>query len=113
MRIFALSAIALLGAGLITGQAGAASFGSLILKGGEMQNVYIGTVGYNMRVCNDFYSSGLVIATISGNVPHDLSPGQCAEDIGDRLAVQNHSSGPARVDYRSVNDSQGHRQFDD
>ena len=111
MRVLTLSVITLLGA--IAGQAGAAGFGSLILKAGETQNVYTGTSGYNMRVCNDFFSSGAVVVTISGNVSHDLSPGQCAEDIGDRLVVQNDSSGPARVDFRSVNDNQGHRQFDD
>jgi hypothetical protein len=113
MRVLTLSAITLLGAGFILGQAHAARFGSLILTAGVTQSIYTGTSGYNMRVCNDFYSIGSVVATISGNAPHDLSPGKCAEDIGDRLVVQNHSSGPARVDFRSINDSQGHKQRED
>jgi hypothetical protein len=112
MRVLILSAITLLGAGLIVGRANAARFGSLTLSAGETRNAYTGMSGYNMRVCNDFYSSGSVIATISGNAPHDLSPGQCAEDIGDRLVVQNHSSGPARVYFRSINDNQDHKQRD-
>jgi hypothetical protein len=113
MRVLTLSAITLLGAGLIVGQANAARFGSLTLAAGESQNVHTGISTYNMRVCNDFYSSGSVIVTISGNAPHDLSPGHCAEDIGDRLVIQNHSSGPARVYFRSINENQGHKQRDD
>ena len=112
MRILTLSAIALIGAGFIAGQAVAANFGSLTLKAGETQNVHI-SIAYNMRVCNDFNSSGSVVATISGNVPHDLQPGRCAEDIGDRIVFQSHASGPAMVDFRAIIDDQGHHQFDD
>src|SRR6266404_4317017 len=41
---------------------------------------------------------------IGGNLPHDLSPGVCAEDIGDRLTVQSHASGLATVEFRPLND---------
>ena len=113
MKALMLSVVGFLGAGLIAAQAGAASFGSLTLKAGGTQTVYVGTSSYNMRVCNDFYSSGPVVVTISGNSPHNLLPGQCAEDIGDRLVIQSHSGGTTRVDFRSLNDDQGHKQIAD
>ena len=113
MKALMVNMIGFLGAGLIVAQADASSFGSLTLKAGEAQSVYVGTSSYNMRVCNDFYSSGPVVVTISGNSPHNLSPGQCAEDIGDRIVIQSRSGGPTRVDFRSLNDDQGHKQIAD
>ncbi len=104
MKILTRSAIALIGAALISGQAVGANFGTLTLKASEIQTVDIGATGRNMRVCNDFFSSGPVVVTIGGNLPHDLSPGVCAEDIGDRLTVQSHASGLATVEFRPLND---------
>ena len=104
MKILTLSAIALIGAALISGQAFGANFGTLNLKAGEMQTVDIGATGRNMRVCNDFFSSGPIVVTIGGNLPHHLSPGICAEDIGNRLTVQSNASSPATVEFRSLND---------
>jgi hypothetical protein len=76
MKILTLSAITVLGAGLIAGQAGAAvNFGSLTLKPGETRSVDMSTSARTMRVCNDLFSSGAVIATIGGTAPHDLLPG--------------------------------------
>jgi zinc transporter ZupT len=104
VKILTRSAIALIGAALISGQAVGANFGTLTLKASEIQTVDIGATGRNMRVCNDFFSSGPVVVTIGGNLPHDLSPGVCAEDIGDRLTVQSHASGLATVEFRPLND---------
>jgi hypothetical protein len=104
MKILTLSAIALIGAALISGQAVGANYGTLILKAGETQTVAIGPTGRNMRVCNDFFSSGPVAATIGGNLPRDLSPGVCAEDIGDRVTVQSHAGGLATVAFKSICD---------
>ena len=80
----------------------ASSVGSLALGAGQRQEIYVGTTAKNMRVCNDFSSQGSVLATIAGNPGHDLSPGQCAEDIGDRVAFENHSSGGATIMYRAI-----------
>ena len=104
MKTLTLSAITLIGAGLISSQAVAANFGSVTLKAGETQTVDIGATGRDMRVCNDFFSSGPIVVTIGGNVPHDLSPGLCAEDIGGRMMIQSHASGVATVDFQSLND---------
>jgi hypothetical protein len=57
-----------------------------------------------MRVCNDFFSSGPIVVTIGGNVSHDLSPGVCAEDIGDRVTLQSRARGLATVDFKSICD---------
>jgi hypothetical protein len=104
MKILTLCAITVLGVGLIAGQAGpSANFGSLTLKAGETQTVDMSTSARTMRVCNDSFSSGAVIATI-GAAPHDLSPGACAEEIGDRMKVQSHASGLATVEFRSLSD---------
>lgn len=115
MRFLTAAAAALIGAGvcLTGGQAIAAHFGTVTLMAGETQTVDIGATARNMRVCNDFFSSGQIIVTIGGNVPHDLSPGVCAEDIGDRMKVQSLASGSATVDFRSPSDSPGHRMRDD
>jgi hypothetical protein len=80
------------------------NFGTLTLKASEIQTVDIGATGRNMRVCNDFFSSGPVVVTIGGNLPHDLSPGVCAEDIGDRVTVQSQADGLATVDFKSLCD---------
>jgi hypothetical protein len=104
VKILTLCAIALIGAPLISGQAVAANYGTLILKAGETQTAAIGATGRSMRVCNDFFSSGPVAATIGGNLPRDLSPGVCAEEIGDRVTVESHADGLATVDFKSLCD---------
>src|SRR6267378_4435285 len=104
MKILTLGAIVLVGAALTGGQAFAFNFGSVTLKPGETRTVDFSTSARTMRVCNDFFSSGPVVVTIGGSLPHDLSPGVCAEDIGDRLTVQSHASGLATVEFRPLND---------
>jgi hypothetical protein len=104
MKLLTLCAIAQIGAALISGQAIGADFGTLTLKAGETQTVDIGATGRDMRVCNDFFSSGPIIVTIGGNAPHDLSPGLCAEDAGDRMTIQSHAGGLATVEFRSLSD---------
>jgi hypothetical protein len=104
MKILTLSAITVLGAALIAGQAFAFNFGSVTLKPGETRTVDFSTSARTMRVCSDFFSSGSVVATIGGAAPHDLLPGVCAEEIGDRMTVQSHASGLATVEFRSLSD---------
>jgi hypothetical protein len=113
MKFWTLSAITLIGAGLIGAQAVAANFGSVTLKAGESQSVDIGATGRDMRVCNDFFSSGAIIVTIGGSFPHDLSPGVCAEEIGDRMTIQSLASGLATADFRALSDGRGRRELDD
>ena len=95
----------LMGASLISGQAGAAYVGTVNLRAGETRTIDMGATGRNLRVCNDFFSSGSVLVTIGDNLPHSLSPGLCAEDIGDRMVIQSHSTGLATVDFKSICDS--------
>ena len=104
MKILTLGAIVLLGAGLFSAQAAGANFGTVTLKAGETHTVGIGSTGRDMRVCNDLSSSGPVLVTIGNNVPHDLSPGLCVEDMGDRMTIQSHASGLATVDFKSICD---------
>jgi hypothetical protein len=104
-----LSTVVLLGAAALASPALANYFGSITLTPGEVRQVYTGSPGLNLRVCNDFFSSGAATVTIADNTPHDLQPGRCAEDIGDRMTVQSHASGQVMIDYRSLRDNQGHR----
>src|SRR5260370_5346998 len=102
MKILTLSAIIILAAGLIAGQALAFNFGSVTLKPGETRTVDFSTSARTMRVCNDFFSPGAVVATIGGSLPHHLSPCVCAEEIGDRMTVLIHASGLATIVLRSL-----------
>ena len=113
MKIVMFAAIALTGAGLASAQAFALNFGSVTLKPGETRTVDFSSSARTMRVCNDFFSSGAVVATIGGSLPHDLSPGLCAEEIGDRMTIESHASGAATVEFRSLSDVPGSRQLDD
>src|SRR5258707_14321826 len=93
MKFLTLGASIPIGAGLISGQAAGANFGIVTLKHGETQTVDISATGRNTRVCNDFFSSGPVVVTISDNAPHNLSPGEYAEDFGELIMVLNRASG--------------------
>src|SRR6266404_1100082 len=103
MKISALGVIALLGAGVISGQAAGANSGIVTLKPGETQTVDISATGRNTRVCNDFFSSGPVVVTISDNVPHNLSPGECAEDFGERMMILSRARGLGTVKFLTYN----------
>lgn len=108
MKIVALARISvlgtLLGASTFGGQAFAANFGTITLIAGETQAIDIGATGRNMRVCNDLSSAGSVLVTVGGNAPHELSPGLCAEDMGNRLLVHSQASGIATVDFKPICD---------
>ena|SRR5690242_11589068 len=107
MKFLLLSAIALIGTGLISGQALCANFGTVTLRSGERQTVDISTSARIMRVCNDFFSSGPIVARVDDHFPRDLSPGLCAEDSGDRMTIQSHASGIVTVEFRSHSDGNG------
>jgi hypothetical protein len=96
--------MAMIGTALAGGRALGATFGSLTLKAGETRTVDVGATARTMRVCNDFFSAGPVVVTIGGNLPHDLSPGVCAEDIGDRLTIESHAGGPVTVEFQAIRD---------
>src|SRR5215472_16090577 len=113
MRIMTPSLVILIGAGLTSGQAAAANFGSVTLQAGEARVVDLSTSARTMRVCNDFFSSGRAAVTIGTNTPHDLSPGVCAEDIGDRMAVQSLAAGIATIEYWPLSDVRGSRMFEE
>src|SRR5258708_18863441 len=103
MKILTLGAIALLGTGLISGQAARANFGMVTLKPGKTQTVDISATGRNTRVCNDFFSSGPIVVTISDNAPHNLSPGECAEDFGERMMIPSRARGLGTVKFLTYN----------
>ena len=113
MKILTLGAIVLVGAALTGGQAFAFNFGSVTLKPGETRTVDFSTSARTMRVCSDFFSSGSVVATIGGAAPHDLLPGVCAEEYGDRITVQSLASGLATVEFRSLSDVPRRAALDD
>jgi len=112
VKLWTIGAAALLGIGLMESQAMAVYFGRLTLKPGETQQIHIGGTARNLRVCNDFFSAGQAVVTIAGNPSHDLLPGVCAEDIGDRMTVQSHAPGQVMIEYRPVYD-QGNGPFDE
>ena len=112
MRRLALAAMVLIGTGLSAGQALALNFGSVTLKPGETRTIDLTTSSLDMRVCNDLFSTGAVVATIGDTPSHDLSPGLCAEEIGDRMTFQSHASGLATVEFRSLSDVPGSRQLE-
>jgi hypothetical protein len=108
-----LSAIVLLGAGLIGSQAMGASFGTVTLKASETRMVDIATTARALRVCNDLFSTGPITVTIGGNVPHDLQPGRCTEETGDRMTIVSHATGQAMVDYRPIGDHPSRADMED
>jgi hypothetical protein len=83
----------------------AADFGVVSLDHGAAKSVSIGGSGRNLRVCNDAGSASSVLVTIGGNAPRYLTSGLCAEDIGDRVTMQNLGSGTATIDYKATCDS--------
>ena len=103
MKLLTRGVIALLGAGLIGGQAAGANSGIVTLKPSEARTVDIDPTDRNTRVCNDFFSSGTVVVTIGDNAPHNLSPGECAEDFGERMMIQSRASGSATVKFLTYN----------
>jgi len=115
MRLVAkiLTVAAILTTAPMAGPALASYFGSIVLRPGQAQQIRTGLPAMNMRVCNDFFSTGGATVTIAGNTPHDLLPGRCAEDIGDQFLVQNHASGQVTIDYRSIQANQGRRMQED
>lgn len=112
-KLLTASAAALLAAAPMARPALASYFGTITLKPGEVRLVSTGLPGLNTRVCNDFFSTGAATVTIADNAPHDLLPGRCAEDIGNRIAVQSHASGQVTITYRSLQDNQGRIQEDE
>ena len=104
MKIPMLGAIALIGAGLISGPAFGAEFGMVSLRAGERHDIDIGSTGRNLRVCNDYFSAGSILVTIGDHQAHDLSPGICTEENGARMIVESHASGPATVNFQPICD---------
>ena len=99
-----LGMIALLGLCLVYRPANAASFGTVTLTPGELRKIDIGPTGRSLRVCNDLTSAGPVAVVIGDNIPHALSPGLCAEDLGSRMTIQSHAVGLATVEFKAICD---------
>jgi hypothetical protein len=103
----ALLVAAVTGSGLMITSASAAQFGSFALKPGAAQQFQIGSTYLNLRVCNDFGSAGSLSATIGGHDPYVLAPGECTENSGDNILVQNRSDGDVAGVYRPFDNIDG------
>jgi hypothetical protein len=108
MRNSILTVIVLVGGALTAGRALATSFGVLTLEPGVVRTVDVAPSAGVIRVCNDYFGSRKVRATISDNPSRDLSPGECMEGTGSSLKIQNLGSSAASVEYRTRLTS-GHR----
>jgi hypothetical protein len=103
--ILARLAAALVAAVVITMAAGTAhsqNFGAITLGMGESRTVSIGPTFRDLRVCNDATSAGQVVVKIGSSWDRRLSPGQCAQDRGNMIALRNGIRGTAKITYRSL-----------
>jgi hypothetical protein len=92
-------------AGLAFGQ----TFGSVMIGPGQTRQISIGPAYRAIRLCNDFTSTGSVIATIRAGWSRTLSPGDCMQDSGNAFSLQNRSGSSALIQYKSNIESKGIR----
>jgi hypothetical protein len=98
---------AVTGSGPMVTSASAAQFGSFVLKPGAAQQYQIGSTYLNLRVCNDLGSAGSLSAAIGDHDPYLLTPGECTENSGDKILVQNRSDGDVAGVYRPFDNIDG------
>jgi hypothetical protein len=80
------------------------TFGTVTLQAGEARTISIGPTFRDLRVCNDLKSAGSVKVTIGSSWQRSLVPGQCAQDRGNMIAMQNGIRGIGRITYRALAD---------
>ena len=90
---------------LFAGPALGQTFGSVTLSPGQSRQISIGPGYRNIRICNDVTSGGSVVGAVRTGWSRTLSPGECMQDYGNTFYLQNRSSSPALVEYRSALDS--------
>ena len=92
---------AIVGIGLFAPQALAADNGSFFLKSKEARLIVVGTTARELRICNDVASGGAIAFTLGSRGPLVLQPGNCADDMGDRILVTNNNSATAMGTWRT------------
>ena len=87
---------------MTAGTAHSQTFGAITLGMGETRTVSIGPTFRDLRVCNDATSAGEVVVKIGSSWDRRLSPGRCAQDRGNMIALRNGIRGTAKITYRSL-----------
>src|SRR5215472_12393530 len=76
---------AVVGIGLFAPQALAVDNGSFFLKSKEARLIVVGTTARELRICNDVASGGAIGFTLGSPGLLVLQPGNCADDMADRI----------------------------
>jgi len=79
--------------GAVSAQAVPYQYGNFSLRPGETRQIGL-LIGREVKVCNNYQSSGAMTIVVNGHQPHFLFPGVCADDVGDIIVATNHGSGP-------------------
>ena len=90
-----------IGLGLSGPLALAADNGSFSLKSKQAQLIVVGTSAHELRVCNDVASGGPIGIALGSRGPLVLQPGNCADDMGDRILATNQGSATAMGTWRT------------
>ena len=78
--------------GAVSAQAVPYQYGNFSLRPGETRQIGL-LIGREVKVCNNYQSSGAMTIVVSGHEPHFLFPGVCADDVGDVILATNHGNG--------------------
>ena len=92
---------AVVGIGLFAPQALAADNGSFFLKPKETRLIVVGTTARELRICNDVASGGAIGLARGSRGPLVLQPGNCADDMADRVLATNQGSATAMGTWRT------------
>ena len=92
---------AVVGIGLFAPQALPADNGSFFLKPKETRLIVVGTTARELRICNDVASGGAIGLARGSRGPLVLQPGNCADDMGDRILATNRGSATAMGTWRT------------
>jgi hypothetical protein len=102
-----LQAGAMVGAAAVITSASAAQFDRFTLAAGEAQQFQTDATFQNYRVCNDLGSPGPLKATIGDRSARVLTPGECTEDTGDTIRIQNEANGVVLGIFQPFGNSNG------
>ena len=89
------------GLGLSGPLALAADNGNFSLKSKEAQLIVVGTTARELRICNDVASGGAIGFTLGSRGPLVLQPGNCADDLAERILATNQGSAEAMGTWRT------------
>ena len=89
------------GLGLSGPLALAADNGDFSLKSKEAQLIVVGTTARELRICNNVASGGPIGITLGSHGPLVSQPGNCADDMGDKILATNQGSATAVGTWRT------------